>query len=126
MWRMFRIWCSTFEIWYHENPGSSEHRSIAPTQGSTIASHFVTYSSTCDRLYGTPGDTGDASAQWTPVLHLDSHQSLTKVTQALAKRGEAGLFRIVQMQRCVWAEMEKGQLRLHGSHALSPDNLRKI
>jgi hypothetical protein len=67
-----------------------------------------------------------ASPHWTPVLHLDSRQSLTKATQALAKRGEAGLFRIVQMQRCIWAEMEKGQLRLHGSHASSPDNLGKI
>jgi hypothetical protein len=67
-----------------------------------------------------------APAHWTPVLHLDSRQSLTKATQALAKRGEAGLFRIVQMQRCIWAEMEKGQLRLHGSHASSPDNLGKI
>src|SRR5947199_10598930 len=67
-----------------------------------------------------------ALPQWMPVLHLDSRQSLNKATQALAKRGEAGLFRIVQMQRCVWAEMEDGQLRLHGSHALSPDGLAKI
>ena len=67
-----------------------------------------------------------AAPQWTPVLHLDSHQSLTKATQALTKRGEAGLFRIVQMQRCIWAEMERGQLRLHSSHASSPANLGKI
>src|SRR5947199_10862223 len=67
-----------------------------------------------------------ALPQWMPVLHLDSRQSLTKATQALAKRGQAGLFRIVQMQRCVWAEMEDGRLKLHGSHASSPENLAEI
>jgi hypothetical protein len=44
----------------------------------------------------------------------------------LEKRGEPGLFRVVQMQRCVWAEMGKGELRLHGSHASSPENLARI
>src|ERR1041384_445722 len=64
--------------------------------------------------------------QWTPILHLDSYQSLTKALAALEKRGEPGLFRVVQMQRCVWAEMEGGKLRLHGSHASSPENLAQI
>jgi hypothetical protein len=64
-----------------------------------------------------------ATAQWTPVLHLDSYQSLTKAMAALEKRGEPGLFRVLQMQRCVWAEMDGGRLRLHGSHASSPENL---
>ena len=63
---------------------------------------------------------------WTPILHLDSHQSLTKAMAALEKRGEPGLFRVVQMQRCVWAEKERGKLRLHGSHASSPENLAQI
>ena len=36
------------------------------------------------------------------------------------------LFRVVQMQRCVWAEMEGGKLRLHGSHASSPENLAQL
>ena len=66
------------------------------------------------------------TAQWIPILHLDSYQSLTKATAALQKRREPGLYRVVQMQRCVWAEMEEGKLRLHGSHASSPDNLAKI
>src|SRR5580765_2402461 len=64
-----------------------------------------------------------ATAHWIPILYLDSYQSLTKALAALEKRGEAGLFRVVQMQRCVWAEMERGKLRLHGSHASSPENL---
>src|SRR5436190_20082396 len=63
---------------------------------------------------------------WIPILHLDSYQSLTKATAALEKRGEPGLFRVVQMQRCVWAEMEAEKLRLHGSHASSPENLAQI
>jgi hypothetical protein len=67
-----------------------------------------------------------AAAHWVPVLHLDSYQSLTKATAALEKRGEPGLFRVVQMQRCIWAEMENGKLRLHGSHASSPENLAQI
>ena len=45
---------------------------------------------------------------------------------ALEKRDEPGLFRVVQMQRCVWAEKEGGKLRLHGSHASSPENLAQI
>lgn len=68
----------------------------------------------------------DESTQWIPILHLDSYQSLTKAMAALERRGEPGLFRVVQMQRCVWAEMEHGKLRLHGSHASSPENLAQI
>src|SRR6266481_9780358 len=67
-----------------------------------------------------------APTQWIPILHLDSYQSLTKAIAALEKRGEPGLFRVVQMQRCIWAEMEGGKLRLHGSHASSPENLAQI
>jgi hypothetical protein len=66
------------------------------------------------------------STQWIPILHLDAYQSLTKALAALEKRGEPGLYRVVQMQRCVWAEREGGKLRLHGSHASSPENLTQI
>jgi hypothetical protein len=68
----------------------------------------------------------NAATQWIPILHLDSYQSLTKAMSALEKRDEPGLFRVVQMQRCIWAEMEGGKLRLHGSHASSPENLAQI
>jgi hypothetical protein len=64
--------------------------------------------------------------QWLPIIHLNSHQSLTRVMAALQERGKPGLYRIVQMQRCVWAEMEEGKLRLHGSHHSSPENLAEI
>src|SRR5882724_3483354 len=65
-------------------------------------------------------------SQWVPVLHLDAYQSLTKAMGTLEKRGKPGLYRIVQMQRCVWAEKEGGKLRLHGSHAASTENLAQI
>ncbi len=69
---------------------------------------------------------GGTGSQWVPILHLDSYQSLTKAMAALEKRGQPGLYRIVQMQRCIWAEMEGGKLRLHGSHSSSPENLARI
>src|SRR5881394_366496 len=64
--------------------------------------------------------------EWIPILHLDSYQSLTKAMAALERRGKPGLFRVVQMQRCVWSEMEDGKLRLHGSHASSPETLAQL
>jgi|SRR5439155_380260 len=67
-----------------------------------------------------------ARSQWIPILHLDSYQSLSKAVEALESRGKPGLFRVVQMQRCIWAEIEGGKLRLHGSHASSPQNLAQI
>jgi hypothetical protein len=64
--------------------------------------------------------------KWTPILHLDSHQSLTKALAELEKRGKAGLYRVNQTQRCIWAEVEEGQLRLHGSHVSSLEGLAKL
>jgi hypothetical protein len=68
-----------------------------------------------------------AKPEWIPVLWLDAGESLSKAAAALEKRGEPGLFRVVQMQRCIWAEMDKGgKLRLHGSHASTPQSLDEI
>jgi hypothetical protein len=64
--------------------------------------------------------------RWKPILHLDSYQSLSKAIKALEKRGKPGLYRVVQTQRCVWAEMEGGKLRLHGSHVSSPESLEEL
>ena len=61
-----------------------------------------------------------------PVLHLDPYQSLTKASEALKKRGEPGLFRVVQTQRCLWGEIEDGKLRLHGSHVSSSEGLAEL
>jgi hypothetical protein len=67
-----------------------------------------------------------AKSEWVPILHLDSYQSLTKALAALEKRGEPGLYRVNQTQRCIWAEMENGKLRLHGSHVSSAESLAKL
>ena len=69
---------------------------------------------------------GKRKPQWIPILHLDSHQSLTRALAAIAERGQAGLYRVLQTQRCIWAEMEGGRLRLHGSHASSPESLARL
>jgi hypothetical protein len=65
-------------------------------------------------------------ARWVPVLHFDAGQSLTKAINALQKRGRAGLYRVIQTQRCIWAEMEKGKLRVHGCHVSSPGSLATL
>jgi len=67
-----------------------------------------------------------SAPRWVPIFHLDSYQSLTKAIRQLERRGEPGLFRVSQMQRCIWAQMEEGKLRLHGSHASSPENLARM
>jgi hypothetical protein len=69
---------------------------------------------------------GRGAGRWVPVLHLDASQSLTKAIGALEQRGVPGLFRVVQMQRCLWGEIENGKLRFHGSHASSPENLTEL
>jgi hypothetical protein len=51
---------------------------------------------------------------------------MTDALEVLKRRGKPGLYRVVQMQRCIWAEIESGALRLHGSHAFSPDDLARI
>ena len=67
-----------------------------------------------------------AIPQWIPILHLDSYQSLTKAIKTLEKHGQPGLYRVMQTQRCIWAEIEGGKLRLHGSHVSSPESLARL
>jgi hypothetical protein len=67
-----------------------------------------------------------AKSQWVAILHLDSYQSLTKTIQALENSGKPGLYRVLQTQRCIWAQMEARKLRLHGSHAGSPEGLARL
>ncbi len=69
---------------------------------------------------------GRGAGRWVQVLHLDAYQALTDAISALEKRGEPGLFRVVQTQRCLWGEIENGKLRFHGSHASSPDGLAEL
>ena len=69
---------------------------------------------------------GADDKRWIPILHLDSHQSLTRAIEALQKRGEPSLYRVLQTQRCIWAEMKDGKLELHGSHVSSPEGLARL
>jgi len=69
---------------------------------------------------------GKAKAGWTSVLHLDAGESVTKALVAVEARGKPGLYRVLQTQRCIWAEMEGGKVRLHASHANSPEGLARL
>jgi len=69
---------------------------------------------------------GKTRGAWVPILHLDASHSLTSALKALESRNRSGLYRVLQMQRCIWAEIEDGKLRLHASHASSPKSLAKI
>src|SRR5262249_28627546 len=67
-----------------------------------------------------------AKPQWVPILHLPFGLSLTLAERTLEKLGKSGLYRLVQMQRVIWAEKRNGRLRLRKSHAGSPDSLDSI
>jgi len=64
--------------------------------------------------------------QWIPIIQLDANQSVTKAIAALEKRGQPGLYRVVQTQRILWAERAGEKLKIHGSHTSSPENLAGI
>jgi hypothetical protein len=67
-----------------------------------------------------------AKSEWVPVLHLDAGQSLTKAIETLEKRGQPGLFRVIQTQRTIWAELEGGKLRLRRRHVASHGDLARL
>ena len=68
---------------------------------------------------GSPG-------AWVEILHLLFGRSLTDAETAVKKLGTPGLYRVVQMQRVVWAEREGDELRMRKSHAASPDGLDEM
>jgi hypothetical protein len=67
----------------------------------------------------------DAPAAWIVVLQLPFGTTLTAAEEALEKLGEPGFYRVVQMQRVIWAQEEDGAFKLRKSHASSPDGLRR-
>jgi hypothetical protein len=73
----------------------------------------------------TRGKKGSAGA-WVEVLHLLFGRSLTDAETAVKNLGTPGLYRVVQMQRVVWAEQEGDELRMRKSHAGSPENLDEV
>ena len=68
---------------------------------------------------------GSAGA-WVGILDLPFGRSLTDAETALKNLETPGLYRIVQMQRVVWAEWNGDELRLRKSHASSPESLDEI
>jgi len=66
-----------------------------------------------------------APLEWVPVVHLPFGTSLTAAEKAVERLGP-GFYRVVQMQRVIWAENEDGKLRLRKSHAGSPESLAKM
>jgi hypothetical protein len=63
--------------------------------------------------------------EWVAVLHLPFGTSLTAAESAVEQLGP-GFYRVVQMQRAIWAEKEDGKLRLRKSHAGSPESLESM
>jgi hypothetical protein len=66
-----------------------------------------------------------AQPTWTAVLQLPFGTSLRAAEGAVERLGP-GFYRVVQMQRVIWAENEDGRLRLRKSHAGSPESLDKM
>lgn len=79
--------------------------------------YYVVQQSTCP--------TQEAAAAWIPVLVLPFGATLTAAEQALAELQEPGFYRIVQMQRVIWAEREAGVLRLRKSTRTPRKALRR-
>jgi len=71
------------------------------------------------------GATKNVRPRWTVVLQLPLGTSLAAAEKAVEGLGE-GFYRVVQMQRVIWAEQEDGNLRLRKSHAGSPESLEAM
>ena len=63
------------------------------------------------------------AATWTPVLQLPFGATQTAAEAALEELGQPGFYRLVHMQRVIWADRQGDALRLRKSHASSPANL---
>ena len=58
--------------------------------------------------------------KWVPVCHVEGYdRTLSDALKELERRGKPGFFRVVQMQRMIWAEKTGGKLRLRKWHASS-------
>jgi hypothetical protein len=64
--------------------------------------------------------------EWVEIIHLPFGKSQTEAENALQSLGKPGLYRLVQMQRVIWAEQHGGRLKMRKSHASSPDSLDGI
>ncbi len=68
-----------------------------------------------------------APAQWVAVAQLPFGTSQTAAEKAVEGLGTPGFFRLIQMQRVIWAEnVNGGGLKLRKSHASSPESLDEM
>jgi hypothetical protein len=67
-----------------------------------------------------------APPEWVGILVLPFGATLTEAEQALAELDHPGFYRVVQLQRVIWAERENGRLQLRKSHAGSPESLDRM
>ncbi|HSU55370.1 MAG TPA: hypothetical protein VLT36_15040 [Candidatus Dormibacteraeota bacterium] len=63
--------------------------------------------------------------KWVTVCHVDGDRSVTDALEELERRRRPGFFRVVQMQRMIWAEKKNGKLKLRKWHAITPDTLAR-
>ncbi|HUB24753.1 MAG TPA: hypothetical protein VL992_04935 [Tepidisphaeraceae bacterium] len=63
--------------------------------------------------------------QWTVVEHLDAGHKLSNAIHRIEQLGKPGLYRVIQTQRTVWAEMENGCLRVRRWHVGNADSLAR-
>ena len=63
--------------------------------------------------------------KWLTICHLIGHTKLTDALRELERRDKPGFFRVVQMQRMVWAEKKDGKLQLRKWHANNPETLSR-
>jgi hypothetical protein len=67
-----------------------------------------------------------APPQWIAIRELPFGATLTAAEEALDKLGAPGFYRIVHLQRVIWAERTDGGLKLRKSHAASTANLDEM
>jgi hypothetical protein len=65
-------------------------------------------------------------SKWVEITHLPFGKSLTDAENALQNLGKPGLYRLVQMQRVIWAEQDDDDVKMRKSHAASPEGLDDI
>jgi hypothetical protein len=63
--------------------------------------------------------------KWVTVCHVGGHRSLTDAVRELERRNKAGLFRVVQTQRMIWAEKTGGKIRMRKWHVNRPETLSR-
>ncbi len=89
---------------------------VCPKRDTSMPQGYYTIEQWTQKRSGEP-------PQWVAILHLPFGESLTVAERTIQGLGRPGLYRVVQTQRVIWAELERSGLRLRKSHAGSPESL---